>query len=235
MTKLDLNWFSTDAGAQILQAFKQNGKLKKLGLLEKPAFAPQYSQYEEIGFKILLIGKSFCGKTTLIESLSQNKRASLDADITDYRETPGIDITHLYWPVKIQNTDKLFVFNMAMWDVGKLASAKYEYILPSCTENLDCFIFVFSWIDKQSFLEIYDNIKKIYFQSTEERNLPKLIIGTKFDQILHSDIEPELVEELEKLTKTKIVRFSSTDCGFDQISMIMNKLCDMLWQSHENN
>lgn len=42
----------------------------------------------------------------------------------------GIHITHLYWPVKMMNDDKFYMFNLAMWDVGKLASTKYEYILP---------------------------------------------------------------------------------------------------------
>ena len=42
----------------------------------------------------------------------------------------GICVTHLYWPVKMPDRDKFLIFNLGMWDVGKLCSAKYDYILP---------------------------------------------------------------------------------------------------------
>jgi hypothetical protein len=45
-------------------------------------------------------------------------------------------------------------------------------------ENLDCFIFVFSWADKQSFIHIFEEIKQIY--SNNSMQTPKLIIGTKY-------------------------------------------------------
>jgi GTPase SAR1 family protein len=95
-------------------------------LLEKPPLEPPYSQYEEYNFKVLLIGKSFCGKTTLLESLCLNKSTTFGQDA--YKETPGIEITHIYWPVRLVNSDEFFVFDLAMWDCGKLASAKYDYI-----------------------------------------------------------------------------------------------------------
>lgn len=30
----------------------------------------------------------------------------------------------------MKSYDKFLMFNLAMWDVGKLCSAKYDYILP---------------------------------------------------------------------------------------------------------
>lgn len=155
----------------------------------------------------MLIGKSFSGKSSMVESLC-NKKLSAPLSLPscsnacekNYCETPGkilvflflflsygystnstvsgISVTHLYWPVKVQNYDKFLMFNLALWDLGKNSSDKYQYILPSSTENLDCFIFVFSWTDKQSFLEVFNDIKQIY-QSSSNQTLPKLIIGTK--------------------------------------------------------
>ncbi len=115
--------------------------------------------------------------------------------------------------------------NLAVWDIGKLCSTKYEYILPSCTNKLDCFIFVFSWTDAQSFLEVFNDVKKIY---QDGKSLPKLVIGTKFDQIVHSEIDQEMVEELERLAQTRVIRFSSHDCGQEQIQFILNSLCESL-------
>ena len=93
---------------------------------------------------------------------------------------------------------------------------------------------MFSWTDKHSFIEIYDSIKQIYgTNAVKQQSLPKLIIGTKFDQIVHSDIDEDLVTELETLTKSKIIRFSTLDCSFDQISPIMCKICEILCENDQ--
>ena len=64
------------------------------GLLEKPALSAPYSQYEEINFKIMLVGKSYSGKTAFIDTLCQSKAnsSSLSTSTTEdknYTETPG--------------------------------------------------------------------------------------------------------------------------------------------------
>lgn len=115
------------------------------------------------------------------------------------------------------------MLNLSLWDVGKLYSSKYDYIIPSCEENLNCYMFVFSWTDKQSFIEILENIKQI-----NDNKIPILVIGTKFDRIVHSEIEQDLINELESLAKTKIIRFSTKSCSQDQIHFIMNRLTDLL-------
>ncbi len=81
----------------------------------------------------MVIGKSFSGKTTFIETLCQAKPPLDLLDTEDskgYVETPGILVTHLYWPVKMFQVEKFVMFNLSVWDVGKLASTKYDYILP---------------------------------------------------------------------------------------------------------
>lgn len=67
-----------------------------------------------------------------MDSLCQSKtsKANTENDSTDYDETSGIHITHLFWPVKMYQIEKFIMFNLSMWDVGKLASTKYDYILP---------------------------------------------------------------------------------------------------------
>jgi hypothetical protein len=132
MSKIDFSWFNSDAGLNILQSVKQNDKLKRFGLLEKPTLAAPYSQYDEVNYKILIIGKSFCGKTSFLDTLCQSKTAALNIEneSNNYDETSGIHITHLYWPVKMLQIEKFIMFNLSMWDVGKLASSKYDYILP---------------------------------------------------------------------------------------------------------
>ena len=46
---------------------------------------------------------------------------------------------------------------------------------------------------------------------------------------MHSEIEPEMIEELEHFTQTRILRFSSLSCDEEQVNMIMNRLSEILW------
>lgn len=94
MSQIDFSWLQSDTGAKILSSVQQNGKLKNFGLLEKPTLASPFTQYQEVDYKIMLIGKSYSGKTTFVDSLS-NKRhnvSSLNPMIPmdkTYCETPG--------------------------------------------------------------------------------------------------------------------------------------------------
>ncbi len=97
MSKIDVNWLKTETGAKILQSILQDGRLKKFGLLEKPALASPYSQYQEVCYKVMLIGSSFCGKTSFLESLTFSRAANSNslkaqehlAKTEKYSETPG--------------------------------------------------------------------------------------------------------------------------------------------------
>lgn len=94
MSQIDFSWLQSDTGAKILQSVQQNGKLKNFGLLEKPTLASPFTTYQEVDYKIMMIGKSFSGKTSFIESLSNKKQnvSSLNTIISrekTYCETPG--------------------------------------------------------------------------------------------------------------------------------------------------
>jgi REM2 and Rab-like small GTPase 1 len=134
MTLLDFEWLKSNVGKEILQSVKDEGRLKAFGLLEKPTLASPNNHYEEVPYKIVIIGKEFSGKTSFLNSLCKSRFNS--ALLTDedgsnkYKETPGIHVTHLYWPVKVTRHDRVLMFNLAMWDVGKTFSTKYDYILP---------------------------------------------------------------------------------------------------------
>lgn len=63
----------------------------------------------------------------------------------------------------------------------------------------------------------YSNTRKLSFDSF------------RFDQITRSEIEPELISEFENLVKRKVIRYSSIEATFDQISSLMNQICELLW------
>ena len=56
--------------------------------MERPSLEIS-NNYEEIKYKILLIGKSNCGKTAFIESLFGRKSETESMSSMSYRETPG--------------------------------------------------------------------------------------------------------------------------------------------------
>ena len=50
---------------------------------------------------------------------------------------------------------------------------------------------------------------------------------------MHSDIDQEMVLELEELTQSKIIRFSTLNCAFDQIRLVMCKICEVLCEKDQ--
>ena len=231
MSIIDLEWLKTDLGHKALESVKLNGKLKNFALLEKPTLSPAF-QFKDINFKISIIGKNYTGKTSFVNSLCFNNyntslfREDNVSDTSVYFETPGISITHVFWPCKLAtNNNKFLMINYSLWDVGRLYAAKYDYITPSYEENIDCYMFIFSWTDRQSFIEILDQIKQL---SNNNNQIPLIVIGTKFDQIVHSEIDQDMIEELESISKSKIIRFSIKSCSQDQVYYLMNRLSDLL-------
>ena len=226
MAYIDFNWLNTDVGKQILQSVQHNNKIKKFGLLERPSLPPSYSHFEEMKYKIMLMGKTNVGKTAFVESLCRNSE-NINKNNSSYYETPGIHITHLYWPIKLVNIEKFIMFNLSIWDVGRLYSTKYDYIIPSCRENLDCIIFVFSWQDINSFYEIEDHVRQM--ENSGRNKIAKIVIGTKFDEIAHSDIRQEAIDKFEAEFNLRIIRFSSLNVDFDSICEILNEISELLW------
>lgn len=93
------------------------------GILEKPAVPPSFNQ---IFFKLAIVGKSGVGKTSLVSLLSNQKEY-----LSCQSETPGIRVTTVFWPAKIR--EQIFLFHLDLWDAGETATKKYNHILPVTT------------------------------------------------------------------------------------------------------
>lgn len=114
MPVIDHKWLEGDAGSQILHSVRSDKRLKSFGILEKPTLAAPYTLYDEASFKVVVLGNAFCGKTSFLEAICQRKTS---AEKNEYIMTPGIQISHLYWPCKMADRDKFVMFNL-----GKLAA-----------------------------------------------------------------------------------------------------------------
>lgn len=138
-------------------------------MLERPGVP---SNVEEVSYKLFFIGSSGIGKTATIARLAGLKCTN------DYYETIGIQKTNIYWPVKIW--DKILIFKLQFWDYGDNNCKKYGHILSSCQKKADAVVFLFSFTDKSSLLDL-PKLITTHAKSFEEQQPAVIVIGTRLN------------------------------------------------------
>uniref|UniRef100_A0A8C6SZU1 Ciliogenesis and planar polarity effector 2 n=1 Tax=Neogobius melanostomus TaxID=47308 RepID=A0A8C6SZU1_9GOBI len=116
-------------------------------------------------------GMSGVGKTSVVARL-----AGLSIPSTHY-ETTGIETTIVYWPVKIKDSGRVLFFRLQLWDCGETALRRFDHLLPSCKEQVDAVLFLFSFTDRTSFEDLPNQISKWTGPSDRDG---KLVVGTKY-------------------------------------------------------
>lgn len=229
---LDLDWMSSSEGRQILICLQHRSglKLRQFGLLENP-YLPSHLSVDEECYKIFLVGKSGVGKTSTVARLT-------GAEVPQsHNETPGLQISHLYWPGRIKSSNRTVLFKLLLFDAGETALRRYDHILPACQEKLDAIIFLFSFVDKGSFSEVPDLMTR-YLND----GITKIILGTKLDLIAHSEVTQRDICSLETDWKIPVLRICNIPnaeqaenpvSGLGDIIPLLNTLCEHL--SHRNN
>ncbi|XP_059162092.1 ciliogenesis and planar polarity effector 2-like [Physella acuta] len=220
------DWLQTTEGSEILRSLSSvNGlHLKPYGLLERPAF-PSSSSVEDASYKLVVVGKSSVGKTSTIAKLSGHPIPSVHC------ETAGIQVTRMYWPVKIAHLNKIVLMNLALWDTGELAVKKFDHILPACKSDVDGILFLFSFVDKGSWEEIPHLISRL---TDLNDKLAKIVIGTKFDQYAHSEVSQRELREFESRWQMPVLKISNnpsqeSTSGLTDIIPVLNCVCERLW------
>ena len=219
---IDLTWHLTDEGQSALAHLRDavTGAPKKLfGILEKPSVPPSF---EQKSYKLALIGKSGVGKTALTSLLS-NQRDFVAAQASG--ETPGVRVTTVYWPVKVNG--KLLLVNLELWDAGESATKKYNHILPVCKQNASAVLYTFSFTDKSSFEDIEAQLSR---RSSNTGCV--IVIGTKYG--LQNDVQVSQadVARLETKFKLSVLRMLFHQPGSlknpNETSFALNFICQQL-------
>nr|XP_014337016.1 PREDICTED: REM2- and Rab-like small GTPase 1 [Bos mutus] len=148
------------------------------GLLERPVLPPPVA-IDTASYKIFVSGKSGVGKTALVAKL-----AGLEVPVV-HHETTGIQTTVVFWPAKLQASDRVVMFRFEFWDCGESALKKFEHMLPACKENADAFLFLFSFTDRASFEDLPGQLARV---AGEAPGVVRMVIGSKFDQYVHTDV-----------------------------------------------
>jgi len=123
----------------------------------------------KFAFKIILIGPSAVGKTSLINRYVKNQ-------FTDYKPTLGVDFL-----LKQIDLEGKFV-KLTIWDIG--GHEKFKALHKSYYQGTNGALLIFDLTRKRTFDEMevwYTEMKEIL-----ERKIPFILIGNKVDLIKNS-------------------------------------------------
>ncbi|XP_067049386.1 ciliogenesis and planar polarity effector 2-like isoform X1 [Acropora muricata] len=230
---VQFKWQETPEGREFLGGILHRNRRKSFGLLETPSLPPQLS-VETASFKIVLTGKPGVGKTSTVAKL-------LGQEVPKFHiETPGIQTSVVYWPVKLKDSQKVVMFKFQFWDCGENAIRKYDHLLPALKEKADAALFLFSFTDRGSFEELPSQINRILDQ--DDRTL-RIAVATRLDQILNSDFTEQEMREFEQQWRVPVLRIANVTGrrladgrGLDgraditDVAPFLNSLAELLWQ-----
>lgn len=220
---LQFDWHNTGEGREMLSCIftRNKQRMKTFGLLERPPLSPHV---EEASYKLFVAGKSGVGKTATVSKLTGNELPKT------HFETPGIQTTTCYWPVKVTDLNKVVLFKLQFYDVGEGALKKFDHILSTCTDKTDAVIVLFSIIDKSSFDELHQLLSRL---STPNDNRTKLVIASKCDQHAHSEVTQRDIHSFESSWKIPVLKVKNVlDANQSDVNdtiYIMNRICEHLW------
>ena len=234
-TFIDFNIFSSNSIKELLTPLTRKGHRRNFGILESPINITTAGKLyaTELQYKVFICGNSAVGKTSTILKLSGQKIPE------NLPETIGIQTTVIFWPVRILNTNQYVLFKLLFFDTSEQTLNTYNHVLPSCTEELDCIIYMFSfsnyttWADipklisrvdvSENILKVCAGVQNCYAQNTQ----------TLFQKV---EVTDKMIEDFEQVWKFPVLTVTNDNkenCklldSFQEISTFMNKLCELLW------
>ncbi|XP_037059053.1 ciliogenesis and planar polarity effector 2 isoform X2 [Peromyscus leucopus] len=194
------DWHETVEGKEYLACILRKNRRREFGLLERPVLPPSVA-IDTASYKIFVSGKSGVGKTALVAKL-----AGLEVPVV-HHETTGIQTTVVFWPAKLRASDRVVMFRFEFWDCGESALKKFDHMLPACKENADAFLFLFSFTDRASFEDLPGQLTRV---ASEAPGVVKMVIGSKFDQYMHTDVPERDLTAFRQAWELPLLRNS---CG----------------------
>lgn len=183
---------------------------------------PPHVAVDTVHYKIFLSGKSGVGKTSLAARLAGQNVPNM------HYETTGVETTVVYWPVKLRESGRVIFFRLQLWDCGENALRRFDHLLPSCKEQADAVLFLFSFTDRMSFDDLSNQIAK--WTGTSEGRIVKLVVGTKFDLFMHCDVTERDVRHFQEKSGLQILRTGGeVSDGLGDVALLLNCLAENLW------
>uniref|UniRef100_A0ABI7ZRW6 Ciliogenesis and planar polarity effector 2 n=1 Tax=Felis catus TaxID=9685 RepID=A0ABI7ZRW6_FELCA len=206
------------------------------GLLERPVLPPPVA-IDTASYKIFVSGKSGGGKTALVAKL-----AGLEVPVV-HHETAGIQTTVVFWPAKLQASERVVMFRFEFWDCGESALKKFDHMLPACKEKTDAFLFLFSFTDRASFEDLPGQLARV---AGDTPGVVRMVIGSKFDQYMHTDVPERDLTAFRQAWELPLLRVKSVPgrrladgrtldgwAGLADVAHVLNGLAEQLWHQDQ--
>uniref|UniRef100_A0A1A8GBV5 Ciliogenesis and planar polarity effector 2 n=1 Tax=Nothobranchius korthausae TaxID=1143690 RepID=A0A1A8GBV5_9TELE len=216
------DWHRCKESKEYFNKILHKTKRKNFGLLESPVMAPHVA-VDTFPYKIFISGKSGVGKTAFAARLAGLSIPNM------HHETTGIETTVVYWPVKLRENGRVLFFRLQFWDCGENALRRFDHLLPSCKEQVDAVLFLFSFTDRTSFDDLSSQISK--WNEPSFGRVVKVVIGTKFDLFMHCDVAERDVGKFEETWRLPVLCTGGGEAGTGlcDVAPILNCLAENLW------
>nr|XP_033778513.1 ciliogenesis and planar polarity effector 2 isoform X2 [Geotrypetes seraphini]XP_033778514.1 ciliogenesis and planar polarity effector 2 isoform X2 [Geotrypetes seraphini] len=226
------DWHQSAEAKEYVGSLLRKNARKVFGLIERPVLPPQVAA-DTVSYKIFVSGKSGVGKTAMVAKLVGQEVPSV------HHETTGIQTATVYWPVKLKSNSQVLLFKFQFWDCGEATLKKFDHILPACKEKADAVLLLFSFTDRLSFDDLPNQIARVLDGSEK---LARIVVGSKFDQYMHTDVTEQDVTEFQHTWQLPVLRMKSVNgprladgwtldgrAGLTDVAHILNRLAENLW------
>ncbi|XP_035881261.1 ciliogenesis and planar polarity effector 2 isoform X3 [Phyllostomus discolor] len=159
------------------------------------------------------------------------------------RRVFGIQTTVVFWPAKLQVSDRVVMFRFEFWDCGESALKKFDHMLPACKEKTDAFLFLFSFTDRASFEDLPGQLTRL---AGEAPGVVRMVIGSKFDQYMHTDVPERDITAFRQAWELPLLRVKSVPgrrladgrtldgrAGLADVAHVLNSLAEQLWHQDQ--
>ena len=145
-----------------------------------------YTKYDK-SIKIILLGDSGVGKTSIINCLLGNGK--------DKFENDTVSLEYFNYNIKVNN----YIIRMKIWDT--VGHEKFNSITSNYYKTADVAVFIYAINDMNSFNNInnwFDELKDKNNAEIEDKNMIKILVGNKNDLINERKVTYETGEQMKK-------------------------------------
>ncbi len=154
---------------------------------------------EEIIFKIITLGDTGVGKTSIINRYITGK-------FTDNIATT-LGVNYSYKNLTFNKTHKIMLKL-----IDTCGQEKYRALSKSYYKNADGVLFIFGLNDKDSFDNIKEWMESFNKESKKDYgDIPKVLVGNKCDLEFDEELDQNLINEFSRENKIKYIESSAKD------------------------
>lgn len=175
-------------------------------------------------FKIIIIGDSYTGKTTVFKKFCDKEPEKDKTDENVHRPTIGVDFK--IKELKLHGKD----IKLHLWDTA--GQEKFRSIISSFYKGNDCVIFCYDTTNKESF----DNIEHWLYECDKfnsDRKIVKILIGNKIDNSEERKVSYE--EGLKIANENNMEFFEISAINNKELGTIISTVAGLILTMYEEN